>query len=134
MGGVDIKDQKLQPYVVERKRCMKWYLKMFRRLLNTSAHNAFIVHRANKDTKTLDQFSFRLQLIKEILETHSKTTESPRQGRPSKTPLPYRLTARHFIERIPRKEKNAKPRKRCAVCCTKIGKRKETCFWFKDSG
>jgi hypothetical protein len=51
MGGVDIKDHKLQPYLVEKKRCMKWYLKMFRRLLNTSVHNAFIVHRANKDTK-----------------------------------------------------------------------------------
>jgi hypothetical protein len=51
IGGVDIKDQKLQPYLVERKRCMKWYLKMGRRLLNTSVHNAFIVHRANKDSK-----------------------------------------------------------------------------------
>lgn len=28
MGGVDLKDQKLQPYLLERKRGMKWYLKL----------------------------------------------------------------------------------------------------------
>jgi hypothetical protein len=42
-GGIDLKDKKLQPYAVERKRCTKWYMKVFRRLLNTSVHNSFIV-------------------------------------------------------------------------------------------
>ncbi|PSN48302.1 hypothetical protein C0J52_19252 [Blattella germanica] len=64
----------------------------------------------------------------EILETHGKTLESPRQGRPSKLPTPDRLTARHFIERIPPTDKKAKPTKRCPVCCKKTGKRKETSF------
>jgi hypothetical protein len=134
MGAVDLKDQKLQPYLIERKKCMKWYLKMFRRLLNTSVHNALIIYNANKDRKPLDHLSFRLQLIKEILETHGKTLESPRQGRPSKLPTPDRLTARHFIERIPPTDKKAKPTKRCPVCCKKTGKRKETSYWCKDCG
>lgn len=34
MGGVDLKDQKLSMYLLERKRGIKWYIKVFRRLLN----------------------------------------------------------------------------------------------------
>jgi hypothetical protein len=30
MGDVDLKDQKLQPYLLERKRGSKWYVKLFR--------------------------------------------------------------------------------------------------------
>ena len=37
MGGFDLKDQLLQPYLLERKRMNKWYIKLFRRLLNTSS-------------------------------------------------------------------------------------------------
>lgn len=124
MGGVDLKDQKLQPYLVERKRCMKWYLKLFRRLLNTSVHNSYIIYNASNSVKALDHLSFRLQLIRELLDTHGKQTDVPRSGRPSKTPIPDRLTARHFIERIPPTEKKAKPTRRCVVCCKKTGKRK----------
>jgi hypothetical protein len=111
---------------------MKWYLKMFRRLLNTSVHNAFVFHRANKQNPR--PILIQIAAHRRNLKTHSKTIESPRQGRPSKTSLPDRLTARHFIERIPRTEKNAKPRKWRAVCCIKMGKRKETCFRCKDCG
>jgi hypothetical protein len=35
MGGVDLKDQLLHSYLTERKRMNKWYMKLFRRLLNT---------------------------------------------------------------------------------------------------
>ena len=38
MGGVDLKDQVLQPYVTERKKMTKWYMKMFR-LLNVTILN-----------------------------------------------------------------------------------------------
>ena len=39
MGGVDLKDQLLQPYLLERKKMTKWYIKLFRRLLNTTVLN-----------------------------------------------------------------------------------------------
>jgi hypothetical protein len=29
MGGVDLNDQVLQPYVTERKKMTKWYMKIF---------------------------------------------------------------------------------------------------------
>jgi hypothetical protein len=34
MGGADKKDKLLKMYLVERKRINKWYMKLFRRLLN----------------------------------------------------------------------------------------------------
>lgn len=64
MRGVDLKDHKLQPYLVGRKVCMKWYLKMFRRLLNTPVHNVLIIHSKNEDIKILNDFPFRFELIK----------------------------------------------------------------------
>jgi hypothetical protein len=30
LGGVNLKDQKLQPYLLEKKRGSKWYMKLFR--------------------------------------------------------------------------------------------------------
>jgi hypothetical protein len=134
MGGVDLKDQKLQPYEIERKRSTKWYTKLFKRLLNISVHNAFVLYRESQNVKQLSHLDFRLQIIKELFEVHGKNLEPPRLGRPSKTPMPGRLTARHFVERIPPSEKKAKPTKRCAVCCKTSGKRKETSFWCRDCG
>lgn len=34
MGGVDLKDQLLHPYFIERKQMSKWNIKIFYRLLN----------------------------------------------------------------------------------------------------
>jgi hypothetical protein len=36
MGGVNLKDQLLESYLVERKRTDKWYMKLFRMLLNSA--------------------------------------------------------------------------------------------------
>ena len=41
-GGVDLKDQLLQPYLLERKKMTKWYIKLFRRLLNTTVLNCMV--------------------------------------------------------------------------------------------
>ena len=43
MEGVDLKDQKLQPYLIERKRCIKWYMKLFRLVMNTAVHNSLVI-------------------------------------------------------------------------------------------
>jgi hypothetical protein len=47
MIGVDLKDQLLHSYLIERKRMNKWYMKLFRRLLNISILNAMITYRGN---------------------------------------------------------------------------------------
>ena len=45
MGDVDWKDQILQTFLIERKRMNKWYMKIFKRLLNTVILNAFIIYK-----------------------------------------------------------------------------------------
>jgi hypothetical protein len=42
VGGVDLKDEVLQPYVLERTKMTKWYMKMFR-LLNVAILNCLII-------------------------------------------------------------------------------------------
>ena len=47
MDGVDLKDQLLQPYLLERKKMTKWYIKLFRRLVNITVLNCTVICRAN---------------------------------------------------------------------------------------
>lgn len=69
MGGVDQKDAMLQAHLVERKQCVKWYKKMFKRLLNVSLLNARILVERYKNVK-LNNTAFRLQLVCEIMSNH----------------------------------------------------------------
>jgi len=43
MGGVDLKDKLLHMYMVERKKITKWYLKLFKMLLNFTVPCQFAV-------------------------------------------------------------------------------------------
>jgi hypothetical protein len=65
MGGVYLKDQLLQTYLVERKRMHKWYKKLFRRLLNATVLNAMIIYRHNTG-KHIDQLAFRVNLVEAL--------------------------------------------------------------------
>jgi hypothetical protein len=47
----------------------KWYMKLFRRLLNVTVHNALIVY--NSQNATCDHFTFRLELITSIFEHYA---------------------------------------------------------------
>lgn len=67
MGGIDHKDQMLHSYPVERVRNIIWYKKLFRRLLNVSIHNSFVMFNHNR-THSLDNRRFRLQLATELLQ------------------------------------------------------------------
>jgi hypothetical protein len=114
MSGVDLKYQKLQPYLLERKKGSKWYIKLFRQLLNVSVHNALTVY--NSENYTCNHLTFRLQLITALFERYGQGVQSHQVGRPSINPPPQRLTEWHFIEKIPATGRKAKPQKRCVVC------------------
>ena len=45
MGGVDLKDQLLNMYLVERKRMNNWYMKLLNWLLNSTVLNSIIIFR-----------------------------------------------------------------------------------------
>jgi hypothetical protein len=45
MLGADLKEQMLQPCIIERNRGMKWYIKLSKPLLNFAIHNACYLHQ-----------------------------------------------------------------------------------------
>jgi hypothetical protein len=119
--GVDLKDQMLQPYLLERKKGTKWYVKLLRWLLNVAIHN----------NPNMDTLQFRLSLVQGLVERHGSGIHRPVHGRPAVLPPPKRLTERHFLERIPPTGKKARPHRRCVVC-TKKGQRRETQYWCSE--
>ena len=70
MGGVYLKDQLLQPYLLERKKMSKWYIKLFRRLLNITVLNCMVICRANSGQTKIDHFKFRVELVQALLTEH----------------------------------------------------------------
>jgi hypothetical protein len=70
MGGVDKKDQLLQTYLVERKRMSKWYMKLFRRLLNATVLNSLVIYRQNIG-RNIDHLKFRTDLVQGLLVKYS---------------------------------------------------------------
>ncbi|KAG8234258.1 hypothetical protein J437_LFUL016018 [Ladona fulva] len=129
MGGVDLKDQFLQSYLIERKRLNKWYMKLFRRLLNSAVLNALIIYRENIDKK-VDHYDFRVELVEKLFMKYAKKdTRVP--GRHSTDSLLPRLTERHFIRRIPPSGKKQHPQRRCVVCA-KHSRRRDTVYFCEN--
>lgn len=131
MGGVDLKDQKLSMYLLERKRGLKWYIKVFRRLLNCSILNSYIVHNLNDPENKMDHRRFRYVLAEALsLENNTKV-----RIRPAAAPNTScdRYTGDHFPAHFSEntanvrenKRKNLHKRGRC-VYCTSNKRRQET--------
>lgn len=88
MGGVDKKDQLLAMYPVERKRTRVWYKKLFRRLLNVSVLNSYIIYH---HTSRLSHRNFRISLIKSLLSKHSSPPPIPLATTQNKVDVTHRL-------------------------------------------
>ena len=131
MGGVDIRDQLLQPYLLQRKKMTKSHTQMFRTLLNVTILNCMIICCASSGQNKMEHFKFRVDLIQALLIERGSETDRTVQGRHSSDKNVPRLLKRHCSARIPPTEKKARPTKRCVVCC-KHNKRKETVFWCPD--
>jgi hypothetical protein len=78
LGQVDLKDRLLQPYLLERKKVTKWYIKMFRRLLNVTILNCMIICYANSGYSKTDHFKFRA--VQALLIEHGSEIERKVQG------------------------------------------------------
>jgi len=66
-GGVDLKDQLLQPYLLERKKMSKWYMNVFGRLLNTTILNRTVICRANSGQTKIDHSKLTVELVQHYL-------------------------------------------------------------------
>lgn len=69
VGGVDMKDQMLEPYLIARKKGKKWYMKLIKRLVNCSILNSRIIYSSSKN-KPQPHLPFRKQLVREIMARH----------------------------------------------------------------
>lgn len=122
MGGIDLKDQKLSMYLLERKRGLKWYIKLFKRLLNVSIHNAFVMYVRSLRRRNLPALShreFRYQLAEAIISKH-RSSEVEALADPAS-----KLTRlRRDILHRPRNIKGATNRRRCVMCYRRTKKQK----------
>lgn len=102
MSGMDRKDQQLSIFPIERKMTRIWYKKFFRRLLNASILNAYIIFRESLSTEAQrgrqTHRIFRQALVKLLLSLHHKRAESPS---PVLTPLFTTEQVRHFTVPYP---------------------------------
>jgi hypothetical protein len=94
MGGVDLKDQLLNMCSVEWKCMQKWYMKLFRKLVNATMLNAMIIYRHNTGKK-IDQLAFRVNLVEAIFEQFANPERKVRGRRPAENTIP-RLHERFF--------------------------------------
>jgi len=71
MGGVNLKDKLLHMYTVERKKMTKWYLKLFKRLLNSTVLNLFVIYRQVMG-RNIEQLSYRVQLVEGLFTKYAR--------------------------------------------------------------
>ena len=119
-----------EPYLLERKKMTKWYIKLFRRLLSITILNCMVICCTNSEQAKIDNFKFRVELVQALLIEHKSESVRKFQGHHSTNKNVPRLDERHFPERIPPTEKKARPT-RCVVC-NKNNRRKETVFWWPE--
>lgn len=82
MGDVDLKDLMFQPYLLVCKKRNKWYIKVFKRLLNAAIHNTMVLLKEKTCKQKLKYLSFRMALIKGLNESHEPEVPRPVYGHP----------------------------------------------------
>ena len=109
----------------------KWYIKLFRRLLNITVLSCTVICCQNSGQTKIDHFKFRVELLQELLIEHQSDSVRKFQGHHSTDKNVPHLVERHFPERILTTEKKTRTTKRCLVCY-KNNRRKETVFWWPE--
>ncbi|CAG4958413.1 unnamed protein product [Colias eurytheme] len=142
MGGVDLKDQMLEPYLLERKRCQKWHMKLFKRLLNVSILNSRILLQSSTN-KVHDHLAFRLQLVDSILAEHLTHCPQARSfnvssSRSQHQELGKLIPVAHWPTLLSQtggnSAENRNFRKRCVVCLREGRKTIKTTFSCETCG
>ncbi|KAJ8729506.1 hypothetical protein PYW08_001087 [Mythimna loreyi] len=133
MGGVYRKHQMLEPYLLERKRCSKWSMKVFKYLLNCSILNARIILKGSTSVPK-KHLVFRLELVDQILQRHHEHMPKPRPPQPPPPSGPNSLApknvavAEHWPKKLDGVMKNGcRVRRRCKRC-SQAGTSRRTSF------
>ena len=59
---------------------IKWYIKLYRRLLNTTVLNCMVICHANLGHTKIDHFKFRVELVQALLIEHGSESVRKFQG------------------------------------------------------
>ena len=93
----------------------KWFLKLFKSLLNSTVLNSFVIYRQVMG-KDIGQLLYGIKLVKGLFLKYEHVVEmqsvSGRQASDNTVP---RLTERHFLRKMAPKTEISKPQ-RCVVC------------------
>jgi len=95
----------------------KWYLKLFKRLLNSTILSSFVVYR-QMTGRNIQQLSYRIQLVE-----GAETRSAP--GRQASDKTVPRMPERHFLRKVAPKTEKSKPQRR--FVCSNHGKKKLQC-------
>ena len=130
MGGVDLTDQHLS--YLHHDRTLKWWKKVFWRLIDITIVNAWIIFRTNHPESSINtQKKFMLDLAENLVQPLLDLMASPTAPAYLRTAKGRRpvSTAKCLIGKHFPYKKNKKKRGRCFVCgdCkTSTGNRKDT--------
>ena len=105
----------------------RWYIKLFRRLLNITVLNCMVTCRANSGQTKIDHFKFRVELVQALLIEHGSESVRIFQGHHSTEKM-----CRDFLKDIFQEEyhqQKKRPGQQRCVVCSKNNRRKETVFW-----
>lgn len=123
MGGVDMNDQMMQPYLATR-RSLFWYKKVAVYLMQLAMFNSYIIF--SKSTQSsLTYLRFQEDVITALVYPHGQPTQLIRSDAVA------RLHERHFPDILPPTQTGRKPQKRCRVC-TSRGIRRDTRYYCPD--
>lgn len=136
--GVDLNDQYVSYYSLNRKT-MKWWKKMFFNLVARALVNAYVIYNksSNNTGRKLRFLQFLMTCGEELVQHASLDDAGPSRG-PHHTGMTSRLTGRHFMEMIPATGSKTKVARVCKVCADTTKKetgkrgRKETIFYCPD--
>ena len=107
MGGVDLNDQRMKPYLVSR-RAIHWYKKVSIYLFQLAEYNAFVLYKACNGTESF--LKFKEAIVRSYLYPGGCTPQTTNPDAVS------RLHGRHFPEYLSGTPGQRPPQKRCRVC------------------
>ena len=126
MGGVDLADQMLSYYSMTSRRMLKWWKKVFWRMVDLCIVNSWIIFRTNTPSSDIKSHRlFRLKLVQQLVQPLIDLRSSPdcpeylwdSKGR-KRASSELRLVSKHF----PYKEEK---RGRCIICSQTSTKKKD---------
>jgi hypothetical protein len=78
MSGVDLADKQLSYYFLTQRQTIKWWKKIFWRLIDIAIINSWIIFCSNNPhSKIKSQREFRLELIKQLVQPLLDLKASP---------------------------------------------------------